>query len=288
MSTIEAPERRYRIAEVGRLTGFTPTTLRFYENAGVLPPPQRTPAGYRVYDDRAVERLRLIARAKELGCTLEEIAGLVEAWDADECGPVKHRLRSVVSAKVAEIQRHIAEQVAFAAQLQATAASLAGRPVDGPCDESCGCTATIDAEAEAEAEADTGAGAGAGGESADAGGCGCGTGATADAVTLTAANATASPAIACSLAGSDVQARIGEWQALLAEVDHREAITDGLRLVFTQPAPLGEITRLAAIEHDCCPFFGFTVTIDGRGIALEVTAPPDGHVVLASVFGVAP
>jgi len=28
MSTIEAPEQRYRIAEVGRLTGFTPTTLR--------------------------------------------------------------------------------------------------------------------------------------------------------------------------------------------------------------------------------------------------------------------
>ncbi|HET9609074.1 MAG TPA: MerR family transcriptional regulator [Acidimicrobiales bacterium] len=280
MSTIEAPERRYRIAEVGRLTGFTPTTLRFYENAGVLPPPQRTPAGYRVYDDRAVERLRLIARAKELGCTLEEIAGLVEAWDADECGPVKHRLRSVVSAKVAEIQRHIAEQVAFAAQLQATAASLAGRPVDGPCDESCGCTATIDAEA----DADTGAG----GESADAGGCGCGTGASADAVMLTAGGAAASPPIACSLAGGDMQARIGEWQALLAGVDHREAITDGLRLVFTQPAPLGEITRLAAIEHDCCPFFGFTVTIDGRGIALEVTAPPDGHVVLASVFGVAP
>ena len=203
---------------------------------------------------------------------------MVEAWDADECGPVKHRLRSVVNTKVAEIQRHIAEQVAFAAQLQATAASLAGRPVDGPCDESCGCTATIDAEADADAGAD----------SAVAGGCGCGTGAAADAVTLTAGGATASPPIACSLAGGDMQARIGEWQALLADVDHREAITDGLRLVFTQPEPLGEITRLAAAEHDCCPFFGFTVTIDGRGIALEVTAPADGHVLLASVFGVAP
>jgi len=278
MSTIEAPDRRYRIAELGRLTGFTPTTLRFYENAGVLPPPERTPAGYRVYDDRAVERLRLIARAKELGCALEEIARLVEAWDADECGPVKHQLRSVVNAKVADAQRHIAEQVAFAAQLQATAASLAGLPVDGPCDGTCGCTTTIDAEADA----------GAGAVSADAGGCGCGTGATAEPVTLTAGDATASPPIACSLAGGDMQARIGEWQALVVHVDRREAITDGLRLVFTQPAPLGEITRLAAAEYDCCPFFGFTVTIDGRGVALEVTAPADGHVLLASVFGVAP
>jgi DNA-binding transcriptional MerR regulator len=91
-TTAAAGPRRYRIAEVGRLTGFTPSALRFYEQAGVLSPPERTPAGYRVYGDRDVERLRLVARAKDLGCTLEEIAGLVEAWDADECGPVKHRL----------------------------------------------------------------------------------------------------------------------------------------------------------------------------------------------------
>ena len=61
---------------MGRLTGFTPTTLRFYENAGVLSPPARTGAGYRSYTDRDVDRLRLIARAKELGCTLDEITGL--------------------------------------------------------------------------------------------------------------------------------------------------------------------------------------------------------------------
>ena len=87
MSTTEAPDRRYRIAEVSRLTGFTPTALRYYEDAGVLAPPERTAAGYRTYDDRAVERLRLVARAKELGCTLEEIAWLVEAWDADSPDP---------------------------------------------------------------------------------------------------------------------------------------------------------------------------------------------------------
>lgn len=272
MGTIEAPERRYRIAEVGRLTGFTPTTLRFYEASGVLPPPERTPAGYRVYDDRALERLRLIGRAKDLGCTLEEIAALVEAWDDDECGPVKHKLRSIVNAKAVAVQHRIAEQVAFAGQLQATAASLATRPVDGPCDESCGCTTTVDAP-------DAGAG------QSGAGGCGCGAGATAEPVSLTAGGAAASPPIACSLPGGGVQPRIGEWQALLADVDHRETITGGVRLVFTQPAPLGEITRLAAAEHDCCPFFSFDVTIDGRGIALEVTAPADGQGVLAAVFG---
>src|SRR3546814_4002832 len=116
MSTTEAPERRYRIAEVSRLTGFTPTALRYYENAGVLAPPERTAAGYRAYDDRALERLRLVARAKELGCSLEEVAGLVEAWESDDCGPVKHRLRSLVNAKVIEVERHIEEKVVLAAQ----------------------------------------------------------------------------------------------------------------------------------------------------------------------------
>lgn len=275
MSTTEAPDRRYRIAEVSRLTGFTPTALRYYEDAGVLAPPERTAAGYRTYDDRAVERLRLVARAKELGCTLEEIAGLVEAWDADECGPVKHRLRSLVGTKVGEIERHVAEQRAFAAQLRATAANLAGRPVDGPCDDTCGCTRAVPAD-DAAAEP-----AGASGCGAD---CGCGTSAP---ETVELATPSETPPIACSLAGGDMQARIGEWQALLAAVDRREAIPNGMRFTFGSGAPLGEITRLAGAEFACCPFFSFTVRIDARGVVLEVTAPPDGQVLLDSVFGAA-
>jgi DNA-binding transcriptional MerR regulator len=273
MRTTEAAEGRYRIAEVSRLTGFTPTTLRYYENAGVLAPPERTAAGYRTYDDRAVERLRLVARAKELGCTLEEIAGLVEAWDADDCGPVKHRLRSLVSAKVGEVERHMAEQVALAAQLRATAANLAGRPVDGPCDDRCGCTSAVTAD-------DTAPALSSGCETD----CGCGS-SDPEPVALGAAGDT--PPIACSLDGGDMQAQIGEWQALLTAVDHREAIPNGVRLSFGDGAPLVEVARLAAAEFACCPFFSFTVRIDTRGVALEVTAPADGQVLLEAVFGAA-
>lgn len=231
----------YRISEVSRLTGFTPTTLRFYEQAGVLADPARTEAGYRVYDDRDVERLRLIARAKELGCTLEEIAGLVQAWDDDQCGPVKHRLRSLVHAKVADVRRHVAEQIAFAAQLQATAAALDERPVDGPCDDSCGCSTTT-------------------------------------------ATATA-PDIACTLGAGGMEARVEEWHALLDHVVERRPIPDGVRLLFGSPAPLDEITRLAAAELGCCSFFAFAITVDGRGVALEATAPADGQPVLEALFG---
>src|SRR3546814_1813302 len=61
--------------------------------------------------------------------------------------------------------------------------------------------------------------------------------------------------IACSLNGGDMQERIAEWQALLSEVERREAVPGGLRLAFGQPAPLSEMARLAEAEQKCCAFF---------------------------------
>src|SRR6266498_577910 len=108
----------YRIAEVARRSGFTTATLRYYEELGLIPPAKRTPAGYRVYDDRATDRLTFIGRAKQLGSSLEEIIDLVKAWDTDRCGPVKHRLRTLVAAKAADAQARIAELVSFMEELR--------------------------------------------------------------------------------------------------------------------------------------------------------------------------
>ena len=63
-----------KIKEVADRSGFSPPTLRYYEEIGILPAPTRTPSGYRTYDERTLERLAFIARTKQLGCTLEEIA----------------------------------------------------------------------------------------------------------------------------------------------------------------------------------------------------------------------
>ena len=134
-------EGRYRIAEVADRTGFSTPTLRYYEEIGLLPPAERSAAGYRLYDDRAVDRLRFVARAKQLGCSLEEIADLAEAWDNDECAPVKHRLRGLVAAKLDETERRMKELRSLQADLRAAAAMLESAPLDGPCDSSCGCTA---------------------------------------------------------------------------------------------------------------------------------------------------
>src|SRR5258708_5672098 len=109
-------EGRYRIAEVAERTGFSTPTLRYYEQIGLLPVSERTPAGYRLYDDRSIERLTFVARAKQLGCTLEEITDLADAWDTNQCAPIKHRLRALVAAKLAETEARITELTALAAE----------------------------------------------------------------------------------------------------------------------------------------------------------------------------
>jgi DNA-binding transcriptional MerR regulator len=270
MTTTETSTGGYRIAEIAELSGFSPSTLRYYEHAGVLAAPERTAAGYRLYSDRDLERLRLIARAKDLGCSLDEVAELVRAWEDDECGPVKHRLRSLVHDKVVEVEAHLAEQVAFAGQLRATAAALAARPLDGPCDDSCGCTGVAES---------TGDGCGSG--------CACGT--LDEGVALgRRADATDPLPIACSLSGTDMSARVEDWKRVLHHVDRRLPLPGGARLELSDRTQLPALAALVEAEQTCCPFFSFAITVDQRGLALEVTAPTDGQDLLATVFGDTP
>ncbi len=62
-----------RIGELATELGLNPKTIRYYEEIGLLPAPQRTPAGYRLYTAADRERLQFIGKAKAIGLTLEEI-----------------------------------------------------------------------------------------------------------------------------------------------------------------------------------------------------------------------
>ncbi len=68
-------------------------TIRFYERQGLLPKPARTVSGYRSYPEDAVERVRFIRRAKELGFTLEEIGELLalKVSHGKSCESVRQR-----------------------------------------------------------------------------------------------------------------------------------------------------------------------------------------------------
>jgi MerR family transcriptional regulator, copper efflux regulator len=128
-----------RIAEVSERSGFSPATLRYYEQLDLLPAPTRTAAGYRAYDESVLDRLAFIGRAKRLGCSLEEVAGLLPAWDERRCEPVQDGLRALAATKLDETRARASELAAYTADLERIVAGLGAHTPDGPCDASCGC-----------------------------------------------------------------------------------------------------------------------------------------------------
>lgn len=70
-----------RIGELAGRLGVTTKSIRFYESIGLLPPPLRTPSGYRDYADVDTERLRFIKTAQRLGLSLDEIKEIIAFRD---------------------------------------------------------------------------------------------------------------------------------------------------------------------------------------------------------------
>ncbi len=67
----------FLIGELAHHLGINPKTIRYYEEIGLLPQPERTESGYRLYSHADRERLRFRMKAKEIGLTLEEIGEIV-------------------------------------------------------------------------------------------------------------------------------------------------------------------------------------------------------------------
>ncbi len=91
------------IGELSAATGVKATTLRFYEDAGLLPPPARTPAGYRVYDASAVSRVRFIRAAQRAGLSLAQIRGVLEVRDSGRA-PCR-QVEALLTAQLDEVRR---------------------------------------------------------------------------------------------------------------------------------------------------------------------------------------
>ncbi len=71
------------VNEVSKLTGVSIRALQYYDRIGLLSPSQRTEAGYRLYDDTALERLQQILLFRELEFPLGDIRAILEAPDFD-------------------------------------------------------------------------------------------------------------------------------------------------------------------------------------------------------------
>lgn len=78
-----------RIGQLAKKTGFTPKTLRYYEDVGLLRPLARSESGYRLYSDEAIERLVFVRRAQGLGLRLSDIGRILEISDEGRA-PCEH------------------------------------------------------------------------------------------------------------------------------------------------------------------------------------------------------
>ena len=88
---LDATTARYQIGEVADRTGVTQRTLRFYEEKGLLRPPERMDGGFRLYSENDVALIGFIKQLQDLlGFTLSEIKEMV---DAEEL------LRQIVSTR---------------------------------------------------------------------------------------------------------------------------------------------------------------------------------------------
>ncbi len=118
----------FQIAELARRTGFSRPTLRYYEEIGLLEEPERSEAGYRVYDRDDEARLQFIRRAKLLGLSLEEIGDLVGVWAGGECATTRRQLRELVERKITAVREQVEDSVTFLRQLEAVSDRLAAEP----------------------------------------------------------------------------------------------------------------------------------------------------------------
>ncbi|ORA83586.1 MerR family transcriptional regulator [Mycolicibacter kumamotonensis] len=92
---------RLTIGEVARRSGVAATTLRYYEQVGLVAPPARV-GGQRRYDDSVLARLEIIGLCKSAGFALDEIRLLF----ADDV-PGRPASRALAQAKLAEIDAQL-------------------------------------------------------------------------------------------------------------------------------------------------------------------------------------
>ncbi len=121
---------RLRIGAVAKRGGVNLGTIRYYERQRLLPEPPRTASGYRIFGEDAVNRVRFIKRAQELGFSLNEIRELLalRAEGRRSCAGVRER----AEAKITDVKKKIRALEQLKAALERITASCTG---EGPVSE---------------------------------------------------------------------------------------------------------------------------------------------------------
>ena len=95
------------VKEISELTGISVRTLHYYDEIGLLKPTQKSDAGYRLYDDRALEILQQILFFREFDIPLKEIKAVLEN-PALERNQILQMQRKMLVAKKERMEHLIA------------------------------------------------------------------------------------------------------------------------------------------------------------------------------------
>jgi DNA-binding transcriptional MerR regulator len=106
------------VSKLAEQAGTSADTVRYYERIGLLPETERSPSGYRLYGEEAVERLRFIKQAQRFGLRLEAIGELLDVRRRGLC-PCGHT-RRMLEDRVAELD----EEMSSLARLRADIAEM--------------------------------------------------------------------------------------------------------------------------------------------------------------------
>ena len=106
----------HNIGEASAATGVSAKMIREYERRGMIPAAQRTFAGYRLYNDADLHRLRFIKRARTLGFPMQQIEVLLNLWNdrARSSADVK----ALAMRHAEDLRERIAEMQAMQQTLQ--------------------------------------------------------------------------------------------------------------------------------------------------------------------------
>lgn len=128
-----------QIGEVAARTELSITTVRHYDEVGLVTPSARSAGGFRLYTEADVERLLLIRRMKPLGFTLAEMSALLAALDvlddpratAVQRTAAAEHLRTC-RAKAAESSAELRRQLTHAEEFTALLSARISESASGP------------------------------------------------------------------------------------------------------------------------------------------------------------
>jgi DNA-binding transcriptional MerR regulator len=132
-----------KIGEVARTLGVATSAIRFYEETGLIPEPNRTPSGYRDYDPSVVDRLAFIRAGQAVGLTLNELGDVLKIRDAGD-SPCRH-VTQLIDIRIEEIDQRMRDLRRLRKDLVALAARAADfDPEECPPESVCRILSSVD------------------------------------------------------------------------------------------------------------------------------------------------